>query len=223
MADAARSIATLERGRIAFVMRPRVEAQPGVQGFALVLSAERGGMHRRVAIGKKRMPAPGSKEREWAFVDRVAETAKEAFGDLGPRTYATKTRGLRHQPAARIVARGRYAIIAHDDHTHLSYELDDGENDALQEVVEVRRAGSIIVAVFNPVAKWSARATLRYGGNPDDPAPFAEPSLYPDDVQERFGKKRFLPLVPEFLDYEGAELVLIGAEDELRPELAEAV
>ena len=44
-----------------------------------------------------------------------------------------------------------------------------------------------------------------------DDAPFHEPSLFPDELQAAFGDKRFGPLRPEHLDYEGAELVLTGA------------
>jgi hypothetical protein len=220
----ARIVRTLEHGAIAFVVRPRVQGAAGVQRFLMLLAPERGAMHRRIVVGKKRMPVPGSREREWAYVDRIAADEDELLVDLGPATYETKTRGVRHQPGARVVARGRYAILAHAEHTHLSYVL---EGDALEDedlaALNVGASGSIIGAVFNPVAKWSRAATLRYGGLPDDPAPFAEPSLFPDDLQERFGKKRFLPLEPALLDHEGAELVLIGAEDELRPELALAV
>ncbi|MDB5218755.1 MAG: uncharacterized protein JWO86_6682, partial [Myxococcaceae bacterium] len=97
------------------------------------------------------------------------------------------------------------------------------ERDQLHDAVNVAREGSVIAAVFNPVAKWSRQATLDYGGDPDDPSPFTEPSLFPEELQARFGDLRFLPLDPIFLDYEGAELVLIGAEDEVRPELAVAV
>lgn len=216
-----RSIRSLEHGRIAFVMRPRVEGAAGVQSFSLLLSPERGGMHRRIVVGKKRMPAPGGREREWAFVDRLARSRAGLLEDLGPRTYDTKTRGLRHQPGARLFALGEYAVIEHGDHTHVTYALDeDCERDELHESLNVGAEGSVIAAVFNPVAKWSRRATLAYGGNPDDASPFREPSIYPDELQARFGKKRFAPLDPAFLDYQGAELVLIGSEDEVRPELS---
>jgi hypothetical protein len=214
----------LERGRISFVVRPRVEGAPGLQRFMFLLSPERGDVHRRVVVGKKRMPEPGANEREWAYVDKLAGARSELLADLGPSTYTTKTRGVRHQPGARIIGVGHYAILEHAEHAHLTYALDPGsERDELHDAVNVAREGSVIAAVFNPVAKWSRQATLRYGGDPDDPAPFGEPSLFPEEIQARFGDLRFLPLDPVFLDYEGAELVLIGAEDEVRPELAVAV
>jgi hypothetical protein len=52
---------------------------------------------------------------------------------------------------------------------------------------------------------------------------FSEPTIYPDELQARFGEKRFVALDPAYLDFEGAVLVLIGAEDEVRAELAVAV
>ncbi|MEA2747028.1 MAG: hypothetical protein QOI41_1171 [Myxococcales bacterium] len=214
----------LERGRIAFVVRPRVERAPGLQRFMFLLSPDRGDVHRRIVVGKKRMPEPGANEREWAYVDKLGASRAELLADLGPSTYTTKTRGVRHQPGACIIGTGHYAILEHAEHAHLTYALDPGsERDQLHDAVNVAREGSVIAAVFNPVAKWSRQATLDYGGDPDDPSPFTEPSLFPEELQARFGDLRFLPLDPIFLDYEGAELVLIGAEDEVRPELAVAV
>lgn len=216
------NVAALERGRIAFVVRPRIGGVPGLQSFAFVLDAD-SGSHRRIAVGKKRLPSPGSSEREWAFVDRVAASHEDLVDDLGPSTYMTKTRGLRHRPAARIVGEGRYALIAHGTHAHLCYSLDDVDVETVVDPLHVRRSGSLIVAVFNPVAKWSREAITRHGGDPDDASPFGEPSLFEEETQERFGGKRFLPLDPELLDHEGTELVLIGAERDLRPELAAAL
>jgi len=213
-----------ERGRIAFVVRPRVEGAPGVQRFMLLLSPDdRGDLHRRVVVGKKRLPEPGANEREWAYVDKLAGARNELLADLGPSTYTTKTRGVRHQPGARIIGTGRYGIVEHGEHAHLTYGLDpDTERSELHEALNVASEGSLIAAVFNPLARWSRQATLQYGGDADDEAPFREPSIFPDELQARFGDLRFLPLDPELLDYEGSELVLIGAEDEVRAELADA-
>jgi hypothetical protein len=223
--DEIKPVRALERGRISFVVRPRVEGAPGVQRFALLLSPDENECHRRVVVGKKRMPAPGANEREWAYVDRLGRSSSELLADIGPLTYPTKTRGLRHQPGARVIARGNYGIIEHGEHTHITYALDpETETEALHEACNVRREGSVIAAVFNPLGKWSSpQPTLPHADDFEGVSPFREPSIYPDELQARFGDRRFAPLDPMFLDYEGAELVLIGAEDELRPELAIAV
>lgn len=171
------------------------------------------------------MPAPGAKEREWAYVDKLGSSWSELLSDLGPSTYMTKTRGQRHQPGARIVGEGRYAIVAHEEHTHLTYVLDPNDHERMQDTLNVQPAGSVIAAVFNPLASWRARRqpVLPNVDDEESAPPFREPSIFPDELQERFEGKRFAPLEPAFLDYEGAEIVLIGAEDEVRPELALAV
>jgi hypothetical protein len=127
-----------------------------------------------------------------------------------------------------VIAQGHYAIVEHDEHAHLTYALDpETHRDEVHDALNVAREGAVIAAVFNPLARWSqtpAQQVLPFDDDVDDAAsPFAEPSIYPDELQARFGDKRFMPLDPAYLDYEGAELVLIGAEDEVRPELAVAV
>ena len=222
----------LERGHIAFVARPRVEGTPGVQRFSLLLSPQDSKVHRRIIVGRRRMPDSGAGEREWAYVDAV--TAKgsraELLADLGPRTYTTKTLGVRQHPGARVIAQGTYSIVEHDEHAHLTYALEpDTERDPLHDALNVAREASMIVTVFNPLASWSARSaqlSFDYGKTTTesgDAPPFREPSIYPDELQARFGDKRFLPLEPAFLDYVGAELELGSAEDEARPGLSIAV
>ena len=88
----------------------------------------------------------------------------------------------------------------------------DEETARLRSELGIANEGSLIVGVFNPVAKWSREATVRYRGNPDDPSPFREPSIFPDELQSVFGKRRFASLDPRFLDYEGAELVLLDGQ-----------
>lgn len=46
---------------------------------------------------------------------------------------------------------------------------------------------------------------------------------YPAHLREKFAGRRFLSLsTTEFMDYDGAELLLIGAKDEIAEELGEA-
>jgi hypothetical protein len=119
----------LERGDIQLVFRPTVQAAEadsyalGVQSLFLILSPAGGRTHRRVRVGKKRLPA-NPRERFWARVERVG-TLQHALGNLlEPEQYSTKTRGERYQPAARPIARGSYTFVRHDDHVHLRYELE---------------------------------------------------------------------------------------------------
>jgi hypothetical protein len=180
-------VEVLERGDISFFWRPAVqpadalEPAPGVQSFFLVLST--GGRHRRLRIGKKRMPVP-SGERLWGRIERVGSLSHVLEDQLESERYTTKTRGDRFQPGAELIARGCYAFVRHDEHTHLVYRVDETED--VPAEVRVPEAGSHIV-LFERVPPgrplWSAAG---------------EPAL---------------------LDEEGAECVLVGADDEPEAEL----
>jgi len=204
----------LERGRLSFAFRPRVENQDGIQRMFMLMSSS-DARHRRIVIGRNRLPRVDGdprRERAWAYVDRVAETPHDLFADLQARTYLTKTRGVRHQRPVRVVAEGGYTIASHGAHAHLSWELDrDVARDPTLDDMNVVDSASVVVAVFNPLAKRARRALERHRAREDD-APFAEPSIYPDRLQRAFEGKRFAPLTPELLDYEGCELVLLAAQ-----------
>lgn len=152
--------AVLERGDIAFFYRPTVQpanaevVEPGVQSFFAVLSNAQG-VHRRVRIGRKRMPAPTG-ERLWAIVERVGTLQRVLADQLESEQYTTKTRGERYQPGARAIAQGCYAFVRHDDHVHLVYRVDLQEPDAPDEV-RVPDAMSLIVLFERPRGRalWS--------------------------------------------------------------------
>jgi hypothetical protein len=139
----------LERGDITFFYRPTVQAAgatrvaPGIQSFFFILSPARRHFHRRVRVGRKRMPAPTG-ERCWAIVER-AGAMQRVLGDLiESETYITKTRGERYQPGARPIAQGCYAFVQHEDHTHLVYRVDLAEPDVPAEL-ELPEAASHLV------------------------------------------------------------------------------
>ena len=206
----------LERGRVRFYVRPRVGMTSvlgfaDVQSFSFTLQPRGGAPARVVRVGKKRMPDDRRRERCWAHVARVG-TMSELLEGFGERTYETKTRGIRHQAAAIEVARGDYIVAGHDDHAHFLYVLDpDDEPSPLSSALKLAppdTTGGCIAAVFNPEAKWRIR------DHEQPETPFREPSIFEDEVQERFGDRRFAPLEPMFLDHEGTELVLIGTKHE---------
>ena len=82
--------------------RAALETVLGVQSFFFVLSPEHG-VHRRVRVGRKRMPVPAS-ERFWARVERVGSLQRVLADQLADDFYTTKTRGERFQPGARAIA-----------------------------------------------------------------------------------------------------------------------
>lgn len=222
-------LVVLEVGTIRFFARPRVDVSTpkslgDVQRLSFTLAPRNRGIVRRLAVGKKRMP--DARERQWAYVERVGSTA-DVTSDLGATTYTTKTRAVRHQGEAIEVAHGTYAITAHRDHAHLLYELEPEQppaTSALRRQLGIVPRASYVVAVFNPERSRSrsrarardAEREERQAEEGDDRAseggepPFGEPSIYDDQLTDRFGKRRFAPLEPAFLDHEGAELVLIG-------------
>jgi hypothetical protein len=205
----------LERGDIYFFYTPRVERQEvrglhDVQRFYLVLSPEgRDGSQRRMVIGRKRLPAPvRSRQRFWAFVERVGEPEAITF-ELAESTYQTATRGERHQGPARPAGEGVYALARHDEHTHLAYALELPQTPGeVQDALQIRAQASYIVAVFNP---WRSRPEAMETG---------EPALFSPELQEKFRGRRFAPVDPPgFLDVEGAELVLVGTNQNIWREL----
>lgn len=209
----------LERGEIYFFYRPRVgEEEPrgveDVQRLYAILSPRDSPVYRRLVIGRKRLPDIGARERSWAFVDRVARKPEPIEEDLEAHTYRTKTRGEREQPAGRPAGEGVYALVEHDDHAHLVYALElpkaPGE---VQEELNIELDASYVVTVRNPEAPSRPELGLDH----------SQRARYPARLQERFGGRSFAPLTPELLDYEGAELILIGAHEEPEEELGIAL
>jgi hypothetical protein len=96
-----------------------------------------------------------------------------------------------------------YALVRHDDHTHLAYALElPSKPGEVQEELEILPEASYIITVKNPEQPSPPGVGL-------DEAQQAE---LPNRLEARFRGRRFVPVdPPEFLDPEGAELILIGA------------
>jgi hypothetical protein len=185
----------VERGDVLFFYRPTVqpadavEVELGVQAFYVVLSPAGTRSHRRVRIGKKRMPAPAMNdgeerrkaERFWARVERVGSFERVMGDQLADEVYTTKTRGERYQPGARPVAQGCYALVRHTDHVHFVYRV-DREEDA-PEAVRVPAVGDSVL-LFERAPSRDSNAIWTAEG----------------DVRR--------------LDQEGEELVFVGVDDD---------
>jgi hypothetical protein len=181
-------VQVLERGDIAFFYRPVVQAaeamsvRAGVQSFFAVLSPGGRPLHRRLRVGRKRMPKRAD-ERLWAVVERVGSLDRVVADQLEPEHYLTKTRGERYQPEARPVAQGCYAVVRHDDHCHFAYRIEhQEEDDDIPEEVRVPDAASHLLLFERAPGAGVA----------------GDPGL---------------------LDEEGAEVVLVGADDDPEREL----
>jgi hypothetical protein len=198
----------LERGDIYFVYRPRVqehdvESLADVQRSYIVLSPHGQRMYRLIVLGRKRLPEPRTRERVWGFVDKVSRKPGDIVDAFEQAVYGTKTRGERTQPAARPAGEGVYAIVRHADHTHLAYELELPERPGeVQHALEIAPEANYVLSVKNPEQPPPPGAALRA----------EREAVFPQRLQERFQDRRFAAVdPPDFLNYEGAEVLLIGA------------
>src|SRR6266850_5600679 len=207
-----------ERGNVYFAYRPKIDEGTAhglddVQRLYVVLSPRARDSYRLLIVGEKRLPAVsgGGDRKSWAFVDKVSSRPDDVEDELDPRTRLTKTRGERHIPAARPCGEGVYAIVRHNNHTHLAYVLElPAEPGEVQRAFNIVPEGSYIVAVKNP------RAPSVPGLGLDD----TRRARLPRPLQSKFRGRRFIPLdPPDFLDHEGTELLLVGARQNVTAEL----
>jgi hypothetical protein len=149
--------------------------------------------------------------RSWGFVEKVATRAGEIEDELDPKAYGTKTRGERSLPAARPAGEGVYVVARHDDHTHLAHVLELPQKPGdVQRALNIPDEGSYVISVKNPEAPSPPGLGL------DE----TRKARFPADLLERFRGRRFISVdPPEFLDYEGAELLLVGARKDVSTEL----
>lgn len=207
----------LEEGHIYFVFRPRVQEQEpagidDVERFYVVLKPQGGSPLRLIVIGRKHLPDVGDHERGWGFVEAIAKDGKELEEGLRENTYDTKTRGERVQPAARAAGEGVYILIRDGSSTYLAYSLTRPEKPGpVQKAFNIRDEGSFVVSIKNPEKGSPPGAGLSEEREAD----------YPKSLQKVFRDRRFADEDLRLLDYEGAEVVLVGADK--RPEKAHGV
>jgi hypothetical protein len=206
----------LERGDIYFLYRPRVETDEvhglqDVERFYILMKPWRRHLYRLIVVGRKRLPDPKEHNRFWCFVWRVFKDRKALNDELGAREYTTKTRRVRHVPPVRPAAEGIYALVRHGDHTHLAYVLELPEHQGRAECeLNIEREASFVIAVRNPATPRPANAGLDAERD----------AKFPKKLQERFAGRKFAAAdPPDFLNYEGAELMFIGAPEKPEREL----
>lgn len=205
----------IETGDIYFFYRPKVNAQKikdrdDVQRLHLVLVPDNKATARLFIVGRKQLPEiiegeSKSTERDWMMTYRTGEP-KDLAEDLAPLEYETKTRGQQEQGEAIPVGEGRYVLYERHNSSRLAYRLANPEKPGkAQKELGIRSEASYIISVRNPSVKVS--------GFPD-----AEPD-YPKSLQDKFADKRWIDIDdPRLLNYENAQLLLVGAHSDLSEE-----
>jgi hypothetical protein len=206
----------LENGDFFFCYRPKVDVRrvggsADVQRFFVILKPWAKPLFRRMIVGRKRLPGVAEHERTWGLVDMVTSKPVEIEDELDPVSYSTRARGRRQEPPARPAGEGVYAVATHNGHTHLVYALELPEEPGpVQVALNIKTQASLVAAVRNPDAPVPRR--------PGTPQP-RDPG-YPDELRAKFAGRRFTDLdPPDFLDFPGTEVVLIGAGTDVGREL----
>jgi len=207
----------LEEGNIYFFYRPKVNLKEvaslkDVQRLYMVLQPYSRKKIRMIMIPKKKLPVMSKGKRAiWGFVDKTGSDLDILHRELDAERYTTKTKGERNQGAARAAGEGVYAIAWHEDHTHLVYilELPEKPNE-VQKALHITNEGSLIISVKNPKIDSPENLGL----------PEKQQAEYPKRLQQQFGSRKFINLnPPDYLDYEGTELMLMEADDDIAKEL----
>lgn len=111
---------------------------------------------------------------------------------------ANKTFSTRHIPAATPFAEGVYSITSTDQQSHLAYQIKLPEIGEVQNELGVHEKGRYIVSVKNP----------EYPGPGN--IPVGNPPSYSENTQNKFKGLRWIPLIPELLEYDNTQLLVIG-------------
>lgn len=204
----------IEQGNIYFLYRPKVhdpdgserEAEgPGdVQNLYLVLKPQ-GGKFRLINIGRDRLPDVDRHERNWGFVEMIADAGKEIEEELRGDSYDTKTRGERVRPAARPAGEGVYAMVREGRKTHLAWALELPKTPGpVQKAFKIPQEASLAISIKNPEKPGGPRGAQLSAAQRAD---------YPKTLQEEFRDRKFATEDPRLLDYEGAQIVFVGARD----------
>lgn len=159
--------------------------------------------NRLLALPKKVLPK-SHRDVFMTFVEKAGvsiEVLKEEF--LQGSTYDTATTGTRTSPAVTPIGEGVYAITttgqASAETSHLAYMLTiPAEMGEVQEQMGLAAKGSFALSLKNPTQKGPSNTNL------DTSADF------PQEVMDDFRGRGWMPVKPRHLDYEKAQLILIG-------------
>eukprot|EP00742_Colponemidia_sp_Colp-10_P003638 GILJ01003872.1.p1 GENE.GILJ01003872.1~~GILJ01003872.1.p1 ORF type:complete len:335 (-),score=59.96 GILJ01003872.1:194-1198(-) len=209
---------TLEQGRIYFFYRPKVmleevKSEKDVRRLYFILSPKDRKLHRLVLVARKRLPTIGRRERLFGFVNKLTEDVTELQKGLDERSYETKTRGERTLYPARPCGQGVYSIVRHGTHAHLIYYLEIPQQiGEAQSALGIEQEGSYIITVKNPKRR-----------NPERPG-LKRKADFEKEQAGKMGSYAWNPepsQTPDLLDHENAEILIIGAAEDVVEELGE--
>ncbi|CAG8519261.1 958_t:CDS:2 [Funneliformis caledonium] len=190
---------------IPYMVRPSVSEEPIPSYFHQIIDNKQfdanepiPGKTRVISIGKKKLPEIEKHAKFWAYVDKAFTNLDDLKDFTNGRKYQTATRGERTLSSCRLLGRGVYNIVEHKGHTHLAYVLEFPEEpNEVQKEFNINKEGSYVINY--------------------------EKVTYPTHLLDKFRGRRFISLVSsELLDYDGAELLFIGAKEDITGELGEA-
>jgi hypothetical protein len=173
--------------------------------------------NRLLAVPKKVWPR-SSKERYLSFVEKPRATMErfkiEFFTEAAFDIKSTSER--KDEPHVEMLGEGVYALSSTGSSSatthHLSYMLTiPYEINEVQRDVGLKKKGSFIISAKNPKQSGQNNPGLAKGAE------------YPKEIYEEFGTRAWLPARPEHMDYENAQILLIGEDiDAIEPTEGEA-
>lgn len=207
-------VSMLESGNIHFIYHPRilhatVTGLDDVHRFYIVLKPNNKRIFRRLEVVEKQLP--NSDQQVWCVIDRVTNSCDQLEEPFNDKRYSSAAHRARGVSVARIAGVGLYALIRHMEHTHLVYELDQAAiSSERQSTFKIEPAAGYILQIKNP------RRNAPKGVD----RPKTTKARFPQKLQERFAKQRFVGAdPPDFLDFEGVELLLVAASAHIAKEL----
>jgi hypothetical protein len=202
----------VEQGDIFFFYRPKVGTEEvsdveDVQRFYMVTVPEKDSKYRLFILGRKQLPEivegkSTSEERNWALNTLTTNNSEDIRRELLAAEYETETRGKRRVAAAAPAGEGKYYIVKHDNHTELAYVLELPEVPGpTQREFEIKKEASYIVSIKNPDIQISGFKAVE-----------KRKPQYPESIKKEFADRRWINVEdPKLLDYENAQMLLIGA------------
>lgn len=197
-------ITILQKGNIYFFCRPKiglseVYAPEDIQRLFMIVKPDDSHHYTVFVIGHKKLP---QNSPYFCFVDYTAENMHELVDILKEQHYSTSTRGERTVSSARCLGQGKYLLVKHEEHTHLCYQLSiPSKINDIQKRFNLKKYADYLISVKNPNKSDAYGVGLSSN----------QKANYPPELQNLFGDYRFIPLhTPDFINYKGTELLLIG-------------